>query len=111
MAKSSGMADMARPSGMAEAQMPFVLPAVSADANLGADGRILIPAAIRDAAGIKRGDKVTLRVEEGRIVVESFRATIKRLQGMLAHRKLPGESVVDEFLAERRAESARESDE
>ena len=78
-------------------------PAKTASATLGPDGRLLIPAAIRDAAGIKRGEKVTLRVEDGRILVSSIRADWNRLNGMFAHLKKPGESVVDDFLAERRA--------
>jgi AbrB family looped-hinge helix DNA binding protein len=93
---------MAKSSGFADATVPFGATG-SVQANLGPDGRLLIPAAIRDAAGIQRGDKVTLRVEDGRIVVESFRATIKRIQDMLAYLNVPGESIVDEFLTERRA--------
>jgi ribonuclease VapC len=94
---------MQKPEGLAESSAHFAKAEPTAQGNLGADGRLMIPASIRDAAGIKRGDKVTLRVEDGRIVVESWRSTIKRIQDMLAHLKVPGESVVDEFLAERRA--------
>ena len=88
--------------GFAESQTPF------AEATLGPDGRVLIPAALRDAAGIQRGDDVTIRVEDGRIILTSFKAEIRRIQGMLAHLKRPGESIVDEFIAEKRAEAERE---
>ena len=74
-------------------------------------GAKVVAAALRDAVGIKRGEKLTLRVEDGRIVVESWKSTIKRIQDMLAYLKVPGQSVVDEFLADRRAESLRESEE
>ena len=94
---------MSKPLGMAESDAPFDAPPLSAQANLGPDGRLLIPKALREAAGIKPGDKVTLQVEEGRIIVSSFRAELKRLNGIFAHLKKPGENVVDEFLAERRA--------
>ena len=94
---------MAKVGGMAEAPAAFVAPKVSAQGNLGADGRLMIPAALRDAAGIERGQKVFMRVEDGRIVVESWQSTIKRIQEMLAPLKVPGESVVDDFLAERLA--------
>lgn len=94
---------MSKSTGFAETSPGFEPPKLSVQTSLGADGRLLIPKAVRDAAGIKRGDKVTLRVEDGQVVVESFRATIKRLQDMLAYLKVPGESVVDEFLADRRA--------
>ena len=94
---------MPRSSGFAESSTNFDVTNLSVQATLGADGRLLIPAALRDAVGIKRGERLTLRVEDGRIVVESWKSTIKRIQDMLAHLKVPGQSVVDEFLAERRA--------
>lgn len=102
---------MSDPTGFADSPAPFAAANSLVHATLGQDGRLLIPAAVRDAAGIKRGDKVMLRVEDGRIVVESFRASMKRVQEMLAYLKVPGESVVDQFIVERRAESLRESDE
>ena len=102
---------MPRSSGFAESSTNFDVTNLSVQATLGADGRLLIPAALRDAVGIKRGERLTLRVEDGRIVVESWKSTIKRIQDMLAYLKVPGESVVDEFLADRRAESLRESEE
>ena len=94
---------MPKTSGFAESFTNFDVTNLSVQATLGADGRLLIPAALRDAVGIKRGERVTLRVEDGRIVVESWQAAIKRIQDMLAYLKVPGQSVVDEFLAERRA--------
>lgn len=94
---------MQKSSGFAESTTNFDVTNLSVQATLGTDGRLLIPAALRDAVGIKRGERLTLRVEDGRIVVESWKSTIKRIQDMLAHLKVPGQSVVDEFLAERRA--------
>ena len=102
---------MSKPAGFADGRGHYAPAETTVQTTLGADGRLLIPAALRDAAGIKRGDKVMLRVEDGQIVVESWRATIRRVQDMLAHLKVPGESVVDQFIAERRAESLRESEE
>ena len=102
---------MEKPAGMAESVAPFAKAAPSAHGNLGADGRLLIPAALRDAAGIKRGDKVFMRIEDGRIVVESWWSTIMRAREILAHRIIPGESWSDELIAERRAESLRETEE
>jgi bifunctional DNA-binding transcriptional regulator/antitoxin component of YhaV-PrlF toxin-antitoxin module len=84
---------------------------VSAHAQMGQDGRVLIPAALRDAAGIERGARLFLRVEGEQIIVESFPATLRRIQRMLAPYKVPGVSIVDELIAERRAEAAREDEE
>lgn len=99
---------MSKSRGMAETPRAFAPVAVSAQARLGPDGRLLIPAAIRDAAGIQRGEKVILRVEDGKIVVQSRAASLRAIVGMFAHLKKPGESIVDEFIAERRAEAKRE---
>ena len=102
---------MPKSGGFAESTAEFEAPSLSVQATLGADGRLLIPAAIRDAVGIKRGDRVTLRVEDGQIVVESFWSQILRVRKMLAHLKVPGQSLSDELIADRRAESLRESEE
>lgn len=93
---------MAKLTGFSEAAEPF------AETTLGSDGRILIPAALRDAAGIKRGEAISIRAEEGRIVIESFAGAIRRIREKFAGLRRPGESVVDEFIAEKRAEAARE---
>lgn len=106
---------MPKPVGFAESAAPppaapgGTLP--SAHAVLGNDGRVLIPAALRDAAGIERGSRLFLRVEGEQIIVESFPATLRRIQRMLAPYKVPGVSIVDELIAERRAEAAREDEE
>jgi AbrB family looped-hinge helix DNA binding protein len=78
--------------------------------RMGPDGRVLIPAALRAAAGMKAGDRLTIKVVDGRVVIETQVSAIARVAGMFAHLKKPGESVVDEFLAERRAEAAREDE-
>ncbi len=98
---------MAKSGGFSEAAGGFAATGQIV-ATLGPDGRLLIPAAIREAAGIQRGDKVRIRVEDGRILVSGVKADWARIQGIAAHLKKPGESVVDEFLAERRAEADRE---
>lgn len=102
---------MPKSGGFAESPTNFETSDLSVQATLGADGRLLIPAAVRDAAGIKRGDRVTIRIQDGQIVVESFWSQILRLRKMLAHRIVPGESWADELIADRRVESLRESDE
>jgi bifunctional DNA-binding transcriptional regulator/antitoxin component of YhaV-PrlF toxin-antitoxin module len=83
-------------------------PRLSMRLTMGGDGRLLIPAELRDAVGIERGAVVIAEVEDGRLVLESYDARIDRLQARLAKYKRPGESVVDEFIAEKRAEAARE---
>jgi AbrB family looped-hinge helix DNA binding protein len=76
--------------------------------KLNENGRILIPAAIREQMGIKPGDSVVLTLEDGVLRVESYRATIRKMQQEMQQYKKPGVSVTDEFIAERREEARRE---
>ncbi len=66
-------------------------------------GRIVIPAAIREALGVQIGDELIARFEDGELRLTTRLAAIRRIQERLAKYKQPGESVVDEFLAERRS--------
>ena len=79
-----------------------------AQVKVGADGRILIPAALRKAAGLEAGKTLVARLEDDRIVIEDPLATLRRIQKMLEPYRRPGVSVVDELIADRRAEAERE---
>ncbi len=72
-------------------------------------GRIIVPAAFRKAMGVETGDTLTLVMDDdGDLRLRSARAALKRLQAYA--RSLPNSdmSVVDELIAERRAEAERE---
>lgn len=83
-------------------------PGTAVTIKVAADGRILVPSHLRRAAGIERGKSVTVKFEDGRLVIEDSMASLKRLQDLLAPLWIPGESVVDDLIADRRAEAARE---
>lgn len=71
--------------------------------RLGGGGRIVIPAAMREEMGVKQGDDLIAYVEGGVLHVLSYQENLRRIQAEVAKHKKQGESVVDEFLAERRA--------
>jgi AbrB family looped-hinge helix DNA binding protein len=78
--------------------------------KIGAGGRVVIPARFREQLGLAVGEVVVLSLEDGEVRMMSFRVRIKRMQEFVAARIEPsGPSIVDEFLAERRAEEARET--
>jgi len=78
--------------------------------HLGAKGRIVLPAEVLKALGLKEGDPLLLRVrEDGAIELLSAREVARRTKGMFAH-VAPGRSLVDELLAERREEARREEE-
>lgn len=76
--------------------------------RLGSGGRLVIPAAIRRELGLEEGDAVVMRVEDGELRIVSYKEVLRRVQEHARQYVRPGESVVDEFIADRRAEAARE---
>lgn len=89
------------------AKLPDERLAARADAGVrltvAENGRLVIPKEMRAAMALGEDGTVTARLVEGELRLISPRAAIARAQRRLAHLKKPGESVVDEFLAERRA--------
>jgi len=75
------------------------------------NGRIVIPAVIREELGIAPGDTLLLDVEDGVLRIESHRARIRRIQREAAKYARPGVLASDELIAERREEFRREEEE
>ena len=73
-----------------------------------ASGRVVIPREMREALGIPHGGDLQLTLENGSLRATTRVAALKRIQEEFRRLVPPGVSVVDEFLAERRAEAARE---
>ncbi|MGN6467186.1 MAG: AbrB/MazE/SpoVT family DNA-binding domain-containing protein [Rhizobiaceae bacterium] len=75
-------------------------------------GRIVIPAEMRAAMLVKPGDTVAAEVVDGEFRMVSPEVALKRVQAFARRWKAehPGESVVDELIAERREEARRELD-
>ncbi len=74
---------------------------------LGKQGRVVIPARLRRALGLEPGDRLVARQEGDRIVLERREAVERRLKARVG--AIPKDvSLVDELLADRRAEASRE---
>lgn len=76
---------------------------------LGESGRIVLPASIRKEFGMAPGERLTVISEPGgiriltrKMALESIRAGIIKKRGSL-------KGILDEFLAERHEEAAREA--
>ena len=80
----------------------------SADLTVNEQGRVTIPAQIRRAAGIEPGAPLVVYVEDGRVVLETREQLAERLRRDVAAAWTGEGSVVDELIADRRAEAARE---
>ncbi len=67
-----------------------------------------IPAQVRRAVGIDVGMPLVIYVEDGRIVIETREQLAHRIRRDVAAAWTGAGSVVDELIADRRAEAARE---
>jgi len=80
------------------------------EVQIGAQGRVVIPAALRKALKLKPGDRLIIHREGDRIVLERRESLERRLWEMFEH--IPKEvSLVDELIAERREAARREQSE
>lgn len=81
--------------------------------TMSANGRVLIPAALREQLGFKPNSRIFVEVNEGSLVLTS---TSQRYAKMRAYfdsvlPPTPRRDTVDEFIAERRLEAQREDHE
>jgi AbrB family looped-hinge helix DNA binding protein len=72
------------------------------------EGRVLIPAELRHALGLQAEEPLQVYVVDGELRIVSRRQGIRRAQAIVARARQPGVSVVDEFIAEKRAEARQE---
>ncbi len=67
------------------------------------DGRLLIPAEMRQAMQLGEGGHVVVHVEAGELRIMAQSVSIQQVQARMRKYRRPGVSEVDEFLAQRRA--------
>ncbi len=72
---------------------------------MGRQGRLVIPADVREVLGLSQGDRLHLRLSGRRLVLERPQDAAAELRGLAAD--VPtSRSLVDELLAERRLAAA-----
>jgi len=74
---------------------------------LGQQGRLVIPASVREALGLAPGDQLHLHVAGPRLVLQRQRDAVAELRTLAGHVP-PARSFVDELLKERRDAAATE---
>ena len=75
---------------------------------MGERGRVVIPAEVRQRLDLKVGEQMVLVVQDdGSMRLTPWKTVLRNTRGMFAH-VAPGVSLVDELIADRRAEAARE---
>lgn len=79
-------------------------------AKVNEQGRVVIPAELRDAAGIRPGDEVFVSIAgPGRLELSTHAADLEEAKAIVRRfARKSDRSVVDELIEERKAEAARE---
>jgi len=85
-------------------KMPRIVDRVSVDDA----GRVVIPAKMRSALGIEGGQNLTITMEGDVITLQTLQSVIRHAQVLARKKRKTKGSVVDELIAERRAEAAKE---
>lgn len=82
-------------------------------ARINENGRIVVPAVIRKAMGLKLGDSVVMSLEDGVLHIEPRRAPYRasRIQDQSRKIAKPGTPASGDLVQERREESQAEKEE
>lgn len=82
---------------------------MSYHAKLIKGGKIVIPAELRRELGFKEGDRLIIEREGNCAVIKTYEQVVREVQAEVKRLTGPYKgSIVDELIAERRAEAARE---
>ena len=76
--------------------------------RLDAAGRVVVPAGFRKSLGIDTGQELVMSMDDGFVRLQTIDAALERVRAIARRRRRSNASVVDEFIAERRAEAAGE---
>ena len=78
-------------------------------AKVDSQGRVLIPAAIREAMKMKPGGHVAMYLDQDGLHLVTSHIAMERLSREVRKHVPLGVSLADELIADRRAEAAREA--
>jgi len=81
----------------------------STKVRVGPDRSVVVPVSLTEALGLKEGDVLFARVEDGEIRLLTLTAVTRRVQAMVRKFVPEGVSLVDELIEDRRREVEAES--
>jgi AbrB family looped-hinge helix DNA binding protein len=79
--------------------------------RVSSNGRMSIPAKQRKALGLENGGMVVATVQDGELRIRTVKTVLDELRARLAPVLKASGDTVDQFIADRRAEAAREEQE
>ena len=84
---------------------------LTAHTRINANGRIVIPAAMREKLGLQKDDSIVMEIEDGVLRIESYLSRIRRIQAEFAHLAPVGGLLASgELIMERRQEAQLENE-
>jgi len=98
------VADEARRSGVAEASTPFDSQR-AVTLRVAPNGRVVIPAGLRDALGLDDNPVLIARLEDGELRLTPPAVALRKAQALARTLVPEGVSLADELVAERRSEA------
>jgi AbrB family looped-hinge helix DNA binding protein len=78
---------------------------------LGPKGRVLLPAEVRAAMGLKEGDVITAWLKDGEVRMHSHLHGLRKIQDEASAMASAGVFASEELITERRAENAKDEEE
>jgi AbrB family looped-hinge helix DNA binding protein len=81
---------------------------LQASAKLNANGRVVIPAAVRKALDLRPGDELIMRVEDGELHLSTRRQALARARRMIRQYIPSDEDLTQSLIDDRRREAERE---
>lgn len=79
-----------------------------AGAQMNIQGRVVIPVEIRREMGLEGPVDLVFRYEDGKLTVETIEDAVAYVQSVVAQYVTSDGSIVDQLIADRRAEAAKE---
>jgi AbrB family looped-hinge helix DNA binding protein len=76
--------------------------------RMAANGRLCVPAKFRKALGLEEGGMVVLSLQDGEVRIRPIGVVLAEVQAMVAPYLKASGDTVEQFLADKRAEVARE---
>jgi AbrB family looped-hinge helix DNA binding protein len=81
---------------------------LQARTKLNANGRVVIPAAVRKALDLRPGDELIMRIEDGELRLSTRRQALARARRMIRRYVPSDEDLTQSLIDDRRKEAERE---